>query len=70
MMRNRTLSLIFLPDDFVNWLTDVTNIEPADCMSEVGWFFAGQLDGKPTLSDLREANGIIKKLIVCFNKNR
>ena len=69
MMRHRTTSLIFLPDDFVNWLTNVTNAKPADCMSETGWFFASQLDGVPKLSDLVEANEIIKKLIVCFTKN-
>lgn len=69
MMRHRTRSLILLPDNFVNWLTNVTLIKPADCMSETGWFFSGQLDGKPKLSDLVEASEIIKKLIVCFNKN-
>ncbi len=70
MMRHRTTSLILLPNDFVNWLTDVSNIKPADCMSEVGWFFAGQLDGIPGLSDLKEASGIIQKLIECFTMNR
>lgn len=69
MMRHRTTSLILLPDNFVNWLTDVTNAKPGDCMSETGWFFAGQLDGIPGLSDLKEASGIIQKLIQCFTKN-
>lgn len=69
MMRQRTISLILLPDSFVDWLTDVTNSKPGDCMSETAWFFAGQLDGAPSLSDLKEANGIIKKLILCFSAN-
>jgi hypothetical protein len=68
MMRHRTTSLILLPDNFVSWLTDVTNSKAGDCISETGWFFAGQLDGKPLLSDLREANEIIKKLIICLTK--
>lgn len=76
MMRNRPEGLgRFLPWNLiyiqlVNWLTDVTNIKPGECMSEVAWFFSGQLDGKPTLSDLKESSQIMQKLLICFNKNR
>ena len=57
-MAYRTISLIFLPGDFVSWLTDITNPRLSDCGSETGWFFAGQLDGKLTLSDLRGVDDI------------
>jgi hypothetical protein len=70
IMRHRFTALTLLPEAFVNWLTDVTNIKPGDCVSEAGWFFAGALDGVPTLSDFKESSQIIQKLIACFTQNR
>lgn len=58
--------LFWKADDFVNWLTNIADAKPAECMSEVGWFFAGQLDGPPDLKDVKEFLKIFAKLRKCF----
>ncbi|MCJ1365991.1 hypothetical protein MMC16_005116 [Acarospora aff. strigata] len=73
IMRNRGKAITALrfvlftkADDFVNWLTNIADAKPAECMSETGWFFAGQLDGLPDLGDLNELRKILPKLKKCF----
>lgn len=52
-----------LADDRIDWLTDVTNPKPGECMSQLGWDFAGALDpnffnaldGEISWEDLKES---------------
>ncbi len=68
LLKNRPL--LWNADNFVDWLTDIRDTKPAQCMSEVGWFFAGQLDGVPGTEDVKEILGIVDKLKKCFEERK
>lgn len=82
IMRNRRLTILGLKAAtlsnlatsdaiwvFINWMTDVTDVQPGECITEVAWFFTGQAKGGGA-DRWKEIVGIYPKLKECFDKRK
>ncbi|QUC15766.1 uncharacterized protein UV8b_00007 [Ustilaginoidea virens] len=48
---------------FINWMTDVTDVKPGKCLTEVAWFYAGVESGTGGLAEVAR---ILPRLLQCF----